>query len=238
MSRAQEKSSAAKSPAERRCEIIDLGLCSYGKAYCYQKELVRSKVEVSEGDTLVLVEHFPVLTLGRRGKRENICATTDHLRSLGIDVLQVDRGGDVTYHGPGQLVGYPVLDLRVHRQDVNWILRSFETVIITALSRFGIAAGTEPGLTGVWVNGAKIAAIGIGISRWVTFHGFALNVAPNMNHFKLIVPCGIADRPVTSMLEVLGEAPPMAEVKKAVVESFCSTFYLRPVTLDFPPANS
>jgi lipoate-protein ligase B len=231
--------SAIPAPAKNRpCEVIDLGLCSYAKAYAFQKEVVHSKIGGSNGDTLILVEHFPVLTLGRRGKRENICATIEYLHSLGIDVLDIDRGGDVTYHGPGQLVGYPILDLRVHRQDVNWILRSLESVVIGALKQFGVNAGVEPGLTGVWVDGAKIAAIGIGISHWISFHGFALNVAPNMNHFKLIVPCGISDRPVTSVQEVLGQAPPMEEVKKAVVSSFCNAFYLRPLKLDFQSPTS
>lgn len=224
-------------PRERSCEVIDLGLCSYAKAYEFQKQVAHSKVAGSLKDTLILVEHFPVLTLGRRGRRENICVTTECLRSLNIDVIDVDRGGDVTYHGPGQLVGYPILDLRIHRQDVNWILRSLETVIISSLSPFGIDAEPEPGLTGVWVNGAKIAAIGIGISHWITFHGFALNVAPNMEHFQLIIPCGISDKPVTSMKEVLGAAPPMDDVKREVMRNFHKVFGLRPSKLDFPRPN-
>jgi len=230
-------SSSHKAPLERVCEIIDLGLCSYAKAYEFQKQLVYSKIGGTTADTLILVEHFPVLTLGRRGRREHICAAPEHLRSLGIEIVDVDRGGDVTYHGPGQLVGYPVLDLRVHRQDVHWILRSLESALIASLEQFGIAAGVEPRFTGVWAGGAKIAAIGIGISHWITFHGFALNVAPDMGHFKLIVPCGIQDKPVTSMLEVLGKAPPMVEVKEAVIRNFCLTFGLSPRKLDFAEPN-
>jgi lipoate-protein ligase B len=230
-------SAADPLPRERPCEIIDIGLCSYAKAYDFQKKLARSKREGAISDSLILVEHFPVLTLGRRGRREHILVTTDHLRSLGIEVLDVDRGGDVTYHGPGQLVGYPILDLRGRREDVNWILRSIESALIASLKEFGIEAGVEPGLTGVWVNGAKIAAIGIGISHWVTYHGFALNVAPDMSHFNLIIPCGIRDKPVTSMREALGEKPAMDDVKKAVVKHFCRVFALRPSKLDFTPPN-
>ncbi|RJP23008.1 MAG: lipoyl(octanoyl) transferase LipB [Candidatus Abyssobacteria bacterium SURF_5] len=231
-------SPAENAPGGRACEIIDLAVCSYAKAYAFQKEKVRSKIDGADSDTLILVEHFPVLTLGRRGRREHICAPTHHLRSMGIDVIDTDRGGDVTYHGPGQLVGYPILDLRVHRQDVNWILRSIEASLIRALEKFGIRAGVEPGLTGVWVNGGKIAAIGIGISRWITFHGFALNVAPKMDHFQLIIPCGIRNREVISMEEALGKAPPMEEVKRAVIEGFCATFGLTPSKLDFPSPKS
>jgi len=210
----------------RTCHVIDLGLCSFAKAYALQKEMVYSKFEGSNNDTLILVEHLPVITLGRRGNKDNICASEDQLELAGIEVLSIDRGGDVTYHGPGQLVGYPIMDLRAHRQDVDWILRKLEEVLITSLKRMGIEAHTEGGLTGVWVDGAKIAAIGIGISRWITFHGFALNVAPTMRHFGLIIPCGIKDRSVTSIQEILGQAPDMQEVKRIVVESYCNTFGL------------
>ncbi len=213
----------------RGCRVIDLGLCSYAKAYAFQKEVVHSKFEGSDTDTLIFVEHFPVITLGRKGRRENICVSPEKLKSAGMDVLSIDRGGDVTYHGPGQLVGYPVLDLRAHRQDVHWILRQLEEVLTVSLRRMGIDARTEPGLTGVWVGGAKIAAIGIGVSHWVTFHGFALNVAPMMRHFELIIPCGLKDKPVTCVRDVLGQTPDMDEVKRIVAESFCETFGLERV---------
>lgn len=210
----------------RACHIIDLGLCSYAKAYSFQKEIVRSKFEGSDADTLIFVEHFPVITLGRKGRRENICVSPGKLKSAGMEVLSIDRGGDVTYHGPGQLVGYPVIDLRAHRRDVHWILRQIEEVITVSLRRMGIDARAEPGLTGVWVGGAKIAAIGIGVSHWVTFHGFALNVAPVMRHFELIIPCGLKDKPVTCVRDLLGRTPDMDEVKRIVAESFCETFGL------------
>lgn len=211
----------------RTCHVIDLGLCSFAKAYALQKEMVHSKFEGSEHDTLILVEHLPVITLGRRGNRDNICASEEQLAGAGIEVLSIDRGGDVTYHGPGQLVGYPIMDLRAHRQDVDWMLRKLEEVLIISLKRMGIEAHTERGLTGVWVGDAKIAAIGIGVSRWITFHGFALNVTPMMRHFELIIPCGIKDRPVTSVRETLGHAPDMQEVKRIIIESYCETFGLK-----------
>ncbi|UCD58998.1 MAG: lipoyl(octanoyl) transferase LipB [Candidatus Hydrogenedentota bacterium] len=211
----------------RACQLIDLGLCSFAKAYALQKEIVCSKFEGSEADTLILVEHFPIITLGRKGRRENISAHPQLLESVGIEVLSIDRGGDVTYHGPGQLVGYAIMDLRFHRQDVHWLLRQLEAVIIRSLKRMGIeGAYAQPGLTGVWVGGAKIAAIGIGVSHWITFHGFALNVAPKMKHFELIIPCGLKDRPVTCMRDLLTESPSMDEVKRTVTENFCETFGL------------
>lgn len=218
----------------RVCEVIDLGLCPYPKAYAIQKEIVRSKAEGSGTDTLILVEHLPVVTLGRRGRRENIRVSEDYLRSLGIEVVGTDRGGDVTYHGPGQLVGYPIIDLKAYKQDVDWILRKLEGVLIASLKRIGIDAYCEPGMTGVWVGGAKIAAIGIGISHWVTFHGFALNVAPMMEHFSLIVPCGIKDKPVTSVRDVLARAPDMEQVKRIVIESFCEGFGLERLRPQLP----
>ena len=210
----------------RACEVIDLGLCPYPTAYAIQKEIVRSKAEGSDTDTLILVEHLPVVTLGRRGRHENIRVSTDYLKSLGIEVVSTDRGGDVTYHGPGQLVGYPIIDLKAYQQDVDWILRKLEGILIVSLKRIGIDAYCERGMTGVWVGGAKIAAIGIGISHWVTFHGFALNVAPMMEHFSLIIPCGIKDKPVTSVRDVLAYSPDMEEVKQIVIESFCEGFGL------------
>jgi lipoate-protein ligase B len=210
----------------RICRIIDLGLCSFGEAYALQKKVVQSKIDGSTEDTLILVEHFPIITLGRRGRLENIRVPLERLRADGIDVQGTDRGGDVTYHGPGQLVGYPIIDLRAHKQDVDWILRQLEAVIISSLKRLNIDACAISGLTGVWVGGAKIAAIGIGISHWITFHGFALNVDPPMKHFDLIIPCGLKNKPVTSLRDVLPDAPPMSGVKQIVVESFCETFGL------------
>jgi lipoyl(octanoyl) transferase len=220
----------ARSPMKPRgCQVLDLGLRPYAEVYSLQKELVRSKAENSDADTLILVEHLPVITLGRRGRHENIRVSVEYLKSLGIDVVSTDRGGDVTYHGPGQLVGYPILDLKAHKQDVNWILRTIEQALIASLQRIGINAQAEPGFTGVWVDGAKIAAIGIGISHWITFHGFALNVAPMMEHFNLIIPCGIRNKPVTCVRDLLARTLDMDEVKRIVSENFCEAFGLEQI---------
>ncbi len=212
--------------SQRACKIIDLGLRPYAEAYAFQKKLVESKFEGADTDTLILVEHPPVITLGRRGRRENICASPRALESAGLEVIEADRGGDVTYHGPGQIVGYPIVDLRRHKEDVHWMLRRLEAVIVAALEGWGILAGTRQGLTGVWVGNAKIAAIGIGITRWISFHGFAINVAPDMTHFELIIPCGLKGRSVTCMRDLLGEEPDMSEVKREVAERFCEVFGL------------
>ncbi|GAB4343431.1 MAG: lipoyl(octanoyl) transferase LipB [Candidatus Abyssubacteria bacterium] len=211
----------------RTCQVIDLGLCSYAKAYALQKEIVESKQKGSDSDTLLLVEHPPIITFGRRGRQENLRISPQQLESMGIQVLHIDRGGDVTYHGPGQLVGYPIIDLKAHKRDVDWILRNMEAALIASLKRMGVNAYAERGYTGVWTAEGKIAAIGIGIKGWVTFHGFALNVAPMMHHFDLIIPCGIKGRPVTSLSAVLGREPAMDEVKRHVADAFCETFALK-----------
>jgi lipoate-protein ligase B len=212
---------------QRACEVIDLGLCPFDEAHAFQKEVVQSKFEGADADTLIFVEHPPVITVGRGGRRENICASPRQLESIGMEVFETDRGGDVTYHGPGQIVCYPIVDLARHKQDVHWMLRRLEAALIASLESMGIIAGVRPGLTGVWVGEAKIAAIGIGVSRWITFHGFALNVAPDMAHFELIVPCGLKGLPVTCMRDLLGKTPEMSEIKREVVEQFCDIFGLK-----------
>ena len=187
------------------------------------------------GDTLLLLEHPPVITLGvkTRGKPTNIVASPEVLAAEGVSVFETGRGGDITYHGPGQLVGYPIFDLRPDRCDVHRYVRDLEEVLIVALREFGIEGGRVAGLTGVWVGRAgaeeKIAAIGVRISRWITSHGFALNVSTNLRHFQLIVPCGIADRGVTSIERVLGRAVPMRDVEDAVVRAFGQVFGARVV---------
>jgi lipoate-protein ligase B len=211
---------------KRACEIIDLGLCPYEEAYALQKETVRSKAGGSTGDTLILVEHPPIITTGRRGGSEHICASPDTLRSAGIEAIEVDRGGDVTYHGPGQIVGYPIVDLSHHKKDVHWMLRQIEAVLIAVLGRSGIEAHARPGLTGVWTDEGKIGAIGIGVSKWISFHGFSLNVSPMMEHFDLIIPCGLKGKSVTCMRELIGTEPDMEKIKRDIVECFCDIFHL------------
>lgn len=161
---------------------------------------------------IFLIEHLPVITMGRNGGREHLLRSRDDLRAMGIELHEADRGGDVTYHGPGQLVAYPVLDLKLLSLTIKGYLRLLEQAVIDLLADYGLKGERLQGLTGVWVGGAKVAAIGVGARRWVTYHGLALNVDPDMSHFGLIVPCGIADKPVTSLKLLLGQAPPIAEV--------------------------
>ena len=208
----------------------DLGLLSYAQAWTIQQERMAARKAGRAGDTLLLVEHPHVITLGRSARREHLLEVPP-----GVEVHQTNRGGDVTYHGPGQLVGYPIFDLAGLRRaggasgkDVAWYVRSLEEALIGALAGFGIRAGRLPGLTGVWVEGLKIAALGVHLSRWVTCHGFALNVNTDLRYFACIIPCGIRDHGVVSMARWLGREVDMNEVKRAVVDSFQKTFYETP----------
>jgi lipoyl(octanoyl) transferase len=178
---------------------------------------------------LLLVEHPHVLTLGVRGGRgrAHILATPDALASRGVEVHETGRGGDVTYHGPGQIVGYPIIDLNPDRRDVHRYVRDLETVLIRTAADYGIVAGRVEGLTGVWVGNEKLAAIGVRIARWITSHGFAFNVTTDLDYFNLIVPCGIADRGVTSLVRLLGRPVDPAEVQNRIIEHFCNVFYLK-----------
>ena len=207
-------------------EVRRLGRVAYQDALDLQADLVEQRRRGAIGDVLLLLEHPAVITLGvkARNNRINIRATESQLAAEGVDVFESGRGGDVTYHGPGQLVGYPIFDLNPHRRDVHRYVRDIEQALIDAVATFGIAAERVEGLTGIWVGQNKLAAIGVRISRWITSHGFALNVATNLSHFDLIVPCGIQDRGVTSMDRLLGRTPPMAEVEDAVEAAFRAVF--------------
>ncbi len=200
------------------------GLVSYGDAFEMQRAR-RAAVECGETpDTVFLLEHAPVITLGRKADAAHVLAPPEKLKDLGVALVPSDRGGDVTYHGPGQMVAYPVLDLRRRRCSVQWYLRSLEEALIRLLADYGITADRLEGHTGVWVGNEKIAAVGVGIRQWVTFHGVALNVAPDWGHWSLIVPCGIRDRGLTSMARLLGHAPPMAEVMDRFERAFLDVF--------------
>ena len=206
----------------RKLEVRDLGRFGYAAAYEIQRERVEQRKHGLIPDQLLLVEHPHVLTLGRNGHMSNVLASEEVLRRAGIEFHHTDRGGDITYHGPGQIVGYPIVDLREWKRDVGAYVRSVEQALIDALAEFGIAGGREQGATGVWVAGAKIAAIGVHISRWVTSHGFALNVTTDLSYFQYIVPCGLT-KPVTSMRE-LGFRGAREEVEAALVRSFAACF--------------
>jgi lipoyl(octanoyl) transferase len=217
----------------RSLTVRRLGVIAYDAALELQQRLVEARRSGSIGDTLLLLEHPPVITLGvrTRGLSTHIRAPSDELARLGVAVHTTGRGGDVTYHGPGQLVGYPILDLRPDRRDVHRYDRDLEEVHIGALAVVGVTARRVPGLTGVWTGEEgredKIAAIGVRISRWITSHGFALNVRTDLRHFSLIVPCGIPDRRVTSIEETRGTPVPMDEVERAVMDSFAAVFAAR-----------
>jgi lipoyl(octanoyl) transferase len=208
----------------RICEFRDLGRMPYGDAFALQSELVEKRKRGEIPDQLLIVEHPHVITMGRNGHRENMLAGEDLLSRAGVEFHHTNRGGDVTYHGPGQIVGYPILDLREWKRDVVAYVRGIEQVVIDTLAEFGVAAGRVPGATGVWVADAKICAIGVHISRWVTSHGFALNVETDLTYFQYIVPCGLT-KPVTS-LRRLGVEAGRAEVVTRLTGNFARHFGL------------
>src|SRR5216683_7501460 len=189
------------------CSIVDLGLIAYAEAWELQKRVVAARKAGAIEDVLLFCEHPHVLTLGRSGNRANLLASESVLRQKGVEFFETSRGGDITYHGPGQIVGYPILNLGAIRRDVVWYVRTLEEAMIRATAEFGITAERIPGKTGIWVRAAnteeKLAAIGVHISRWVTSHGFAYNVSTDLRNFDLIVPCGIADRKATSLEKLL-----------------------------------
>ena len=230
----------------KSCQIVDLGLIGYANAYALQKRLVAARKADAVGDVLLLCEHTPVITQGRNGKREHLLVSENVLRQRNVEFCETSRGGDVTYHGPGQLVGYPLLQLGAIRKDVVWYVRMLEEVMIRTTREFGICAEREAGKTGIWVPGEKkefirssprgeqpaeiaaekLGAIGVHISRWVTSHGFAYNVSTDLRNFDLIVPCGIAGRKATSLEKLLGRAVNGKEVAPKMVRHFGDVFGL------------
>lgn len=215
--------------SERILRVIEIdGLTDYVRALEWQRELARLRATGHlEDDLLLLLEHPHVITLGRGARESNVLTPGPRLAELGVEVHEVERGGDVTYHGPGQLVGYPILDLRQHRQDLHWYLRQVEAALVGGLSELGIEAGRVPGYTGVWVGDRKIASIGVHVGRWVTWHGFALNVTTDLSYFDLIVPCGIQAVRMTSVALETGRVPDDQEVRATVARAFASTFDLQ-----------
>lgn len=201
------------------------GLIDYRQAWERQRQYVQQIQQGIRGSTLVLCEHPAVITIGRAGTITNVICTAEELARRGIDLVETDRGGDVTLHNPGQLVGYPLFDLTKFRMDLHWFVRQLERCIIAAIRQWGIIGEQVEGLTGVWIEShRKICAIGIRCSRWVTSHGFALNVANDLRQFECIIPCGIADREVTSMERELGMPVAVTEVAAVVESVFCGVF--------------
>ncbi len=219
-----------------------MGLRGYAEALSFQREVAAARIAKRvPQDVLLLVEHPPVITLGRSTKPGNLLATTGMLSARGVELFEVERGGDVTFHGPGQLVGYPIVDLAEHKEDLHWYLRQVEEVMIRAVAPFGVRAERVAGKTGIWTNGRKLASIGVHARQWVTWHGFALNVTTDLSYFDLMVPCGLPGVDMTSVERELLEgaargvclAPSPAlgeEVREATVRAFGAVFQRQPAT--------
>ncbi|MFH1213338.1 MAG: lipoyl(octanoyl) transferase LipB [Candidatus Neomarinimicrobiota bacterium] len=210
-------------PSAQKIDVIDLGLCPYGKTWEIQKQLHADRLAGKIPDTLILVEHPHVYTLGKNADARHLIASEEYLKSRGIEIFNVDRGGDITYHGPGQLVGYPIFNLKDHKESIAWYVNSVEEVLIRMLAGFDIRAVRIKGLTGIWINDKKIAAIGMRVARWVTMHGFALNVSTDLSLYSGIIPCGIATKGVTRMCD-LNPAVSIEEVKAAIIKEFVKQF--------------
>ncbi len=213
----------------RELWVVNLGAMGYAEALELQRALAKRRIagEVPQ-DLLLLVEHPPVVTKGRSAKDAHLLASPEFLKAKGVELFEVERGGDVTFHGPGQLVGYPILDLKRHRQDLHWYLRQVEELLIVALAGFGLSGARNAGYTGVWIDNRKIASIGVHARDWVTWHGFALNVSTDLRYFDLIVPCGIQAVTMTSLQRELDRPVAMAEVVRSVTEATGRTFDLEP----------
>jgi lipoate-protein ligase B len=217
--------------AERELWTVPLGRVPYGEALELQRSIARDRISgaISQ-DVLLLMEHPPVVTLGRSTKEKNLMASPEFLQSRGVELFEVERGGDVTFHGPGQLVGYPIIDLKRHRQDLHWYLRSIEQALIDSLADYGIPGERNTSYTGVWTRGKKIASIGVHARDWVTWHGFALNVTTELSYFNLIVPCGIDGVVMTSIARELGvEEVSAQDVSERVTAKFADAFDLTAV---------
>jgi lipoate-protein ligase B len=221
--------------------VIDLGLRGYAEALSFQRDVAAARIDRRmPQDVLLLVEHPPVITLGRSTKAGNLLASSEALAARGVELFEVERGGDVTFHGPGQLVGYPIVDLTEHRQDLHWYLRQVEEVLIRAVAPFGVTAARDPGRTGIWTRGRKLASIGVHARQWVTWHGFALNVTTDLSYFDLMVPCGLPGVDMTSVEREMLEGTPdgrpclatppglMDDVLAATVHAFAAVFDREP----------
>ncbi len=219
--------------------VYDLGLRRYAEALSFQREVAAQRItKAIPQDVLLLVEHPPVITLGRSSKQEHLLVTPELLALRGVELFEVERGGDVTFHGPGQLVGYPIVDLTEHKQDLHWYLRQVEEVLIRAVASFGIVAERVVGKTGIWTQGRKLASIGVHARQWVTWHGFALNVTTDLSYFDLMVPCGIAEVEMTSVAaelqrkagETAAAIPPALPrlVRESVIEAWGEVFQRTP----------
>ena len=206
------------------CVVRQLGRIEYHRAFELQKELLQQRLESQIDDTLLLLQHPPTITVGKSGKLENILAAPAQLASAGVSLIFTDRGGDVTYHGPGQIVGYPILDLRERNRDAHQHVHNLEEMLIRTLADYGIKSGRDHNHAGVWANDMEIAALGLSIRKWITMHGFALNVNTELDHFTLINPCGFTNKTATSMARLLGHGLPADEVIEHLLAHFAEVF--------------
>lgn len=209
------------------CRVHQLGLVDYGEGLRLQQELIAERKGGKIPDTLLLLEHPHVYTLGRNAQRANLLISHERMAQLGAELFETDRGGDITYHGPGQLVGYPIFDLTSHRRDIAWFMRSLEEVFLRVAKDYGIDAGRVAGAPGVWIGNEKLVALGVHISRWVTSHGFAFNVSPDLGYFDHIVPCGLKDKGVTSLARLIGREVSMDEAIERTIDHVGRVFGFR-----------
>lgn len=218
----------APSGSRRPLDVFELGRVPYREAWELQHRLFEQRAASAIPDTLLLVEHPPTITLGRAGGRDHLLASAEELATRGIEVLEIDRGGDVTYHGPGQVVAYPILDLSRLLPDLNRYVRALEETMMRVLRDHGVEPERVAGMSGVWVGGAKVGAVGVRVKEWITMHGFALNVNTDLSGFGLIVPCGLHGRPVTSLARLLGHPLDLAEVRRQVASALAGVFGFEP----------
>jgi lipoate-protein ligase B len=228
---------------DRRLYVTDLGVMPYADALALQRDAARARLSGAlDHDLLLVVQHAPVITLGRSTKAGNLLASHELLAARGVELFEVERGGDVTFHGPGQLVGYPIVNLERHTLDLHWYLRQLEEAMIRSLAAFGIDGAREPGKTGVWVRDRKIASIGVHARQWVTWHGFALNVTTDLSYFDLMVPCGIPDVVMTNVereLPAPSHGPSLfEEVQARTISEFAALFALTPQVLSISALTS
>lgn len=214
----------AKQSISRKFNLCDCGTIAYKEAWDFQHQIFDLRVKNDIADTFIFVEHPHTYTLGKTADSANLIFNNEQLQKKGITVFNIDRGGDITYHGPGQIVGYPIIKLSDWKQDTHLYLRGLEEIIIRTCSHFGLETGRKEGLTGVWIENRKIAAIGIKVSRWVTMHGFAFNINTDLDLFNGIIPCGIKDKEVTSLKKELGKHVEMNDVKEILVKEFVDFF--------------
>jgi lipoate-protein ligase B len=217
------------------CTVLELGLMEYQEAYELQKTLHRQRVEGKISDVLLLLEHPPTITVGKSGNLKNILFSRERLAQEGISLFFIDRGGDVTYHGPGQLVGYPIVDLERRGKDLHRYVNDLEEVMLRTLRDFSINGDRDESHPGVWVKNEEIAAIGLSVRRWVSMHGFALNINTDLNHFSFINPCGFTDRKATSMAKIINGDVSIKEVTNSLISHFCNIFDFRKISHNDSP---